>query len=156
MGTAPFHWDGDLPTVSRLMSEVFVSRMRGPQVDEAYVGALGTWIDKIPTLPTGAPRNATAADRGRRLFHDAKVGCASCHNGEMLTNNTTVEVGTGRQLQVPTLKGIAFRAPYMHDGCAPTLKDRFGGKCGGGDRHGVTSKLTAAELDDLVAYLETL
>ena len=37
----------------------------------------------------------------------------------------------------------------MHDGCAPTLKDRFG-PCGGGDKHGVTSKLTSGQVDDLV------
>jgi hypothetical protein len=43
----------------------------------------------------------------------------------------------------------------MHDGCAATLRDRFGA-CGGGDNHGHTSQLTPAELDDLIAYLESL
>jgi len=45
----------------------------------------------------------------------------------------------------------------MHDGCAPTLADRFGsGSCGGGDQHGVTSNLTRAQLADLTAYLTSL
>jgi hypothetical protein len=45
----------------------------------------------------------------------------------------------------------------MHDGCAPTLRDRFTNPhCGGGDSHGVTSKLTLEQIDDLVHYLETL
>jgi hypothetical protein len=36
------------------------------------------------------------------------------------------------------------------------LLERFT-KCGGADdRHGVTSKLTPAQIEDLVAYLETL
>jgi hypothetical protein len=43
----------------------------------------------------------------------------------------------------------------MHDGCAKTLRDRFGA-CGGGDKHGVTSKLTSAELDDMLAYLDSI
>jgi hypothetical protein len=43
----------------------------------------------------------------------------------------------------------------MHDGCAPTLADRFGA-CGGGDRHGHTSQLTADQVADLVAYLDSL
>lgn len=56
---------------------------------------------------------------------------------------------------MPSLRGIGLRAPFMHDGCAPTLHDRFGA-CGGGDKHGVTSGLTPAQIDDLVAYLMTL
>ena len=43
----------------------------------------------------------------------------------------------------------------MHDGCASTLRDRFAA-CGGGDEHGRTSQLRADEIDDLVAYLESL
>ena len=38
----------------------------------------------------------------------------------------------------------------MHDGCARTLMDRFVAACGGGDRHGVTSKLRLDEMADLV------
>jgi cytochrome c peroxidase len=64
-------------------------------------------------------------------------------------------VGTGRAFQVPPLMGLAARAPYMHNGCATTLHDRFG-PCGGGDKHGKTSHLSAAQINDLVAYLETL
>ena len=44
----------------------------------------------------------------------------------------------------------------MHDGCATTLSARFAAGCGGGDKHGVTSKLTAAGLADLGAYLQSL
>ena len=44
----------------------------------------------------------------------------------------------------------------MHNGCAKTLADRFNPSCGGGDKHGVTSGLTSAQISDLVAYMETL
>jgi hypothetical protein len=58
---------------------------------------------------------------------------------------------------VPFLVRIGARAPFMHDGCAPTLKDRFlDPVCSGGDRHGKISHLSEAQIDDLVAYLETL
>jgi hypothetical protein len=50
---------------------------------------------------------------------------------------------------------VGARAPFLHDGCAPTLLDRFG-TCGGGDLHGRTSQLTAAELADMAAYLESI
>ena len=56
---------------------------------------------------------------------------------------------------VPSLIGLAWRAPYMHQGCAATLADRFG-TCGGGDAHGKTSQLSAEQRADLIAFLETL
>jgi len=60
-------------------------------------------------------------------------------------------------LQVPTLKGLKFRGPFMHDGGAPTVKERFTKpKCGGGDEHGTVSQLSDAQVNDLTAYLETL
>jgi hypothetical protein len=43
----------------------------------------------------------------------------------------------------------------MHDGCAATLHERFNPACGG-NNHGATSQLTAGQIDDLVAYLNTL
>jgi hypothetical protein len=43
----------------------------------------------------------------------------------------------------------------MHDGCAATLRDRFGA-CGGGDKHGVTSKLTPTQLNEMLAYLDSI
>ena len=48
------------------------------------------------------------------------------------------------------------KAPFslLTNGCAKTLKDRFGA-CGG-DKHGSTAQLLPAEVDALVAYLETL
>jgi cytochrome c peroxidase len=58
-------------------------------------------------------------------------------------------------LQVPSLRAVSFRAPFMHDGCANTLADRFG-TCGGGDKHGHTSQLSVGQRDDVVAYLESL
>ncbi|MGK3997416.1 c-type cytochrome [Sorangium sp. So ce1024] len=153
--TAPLHWDGDMADLGAIMSEVFVRRMGGqPQSDER-VAMFAAWLDTIKPLPLSAPADEDAVRRGEALFNDQTVGCASCHAGEKLTDNRTVDVGTGKAFQVPSLRGLAARAPYMHDGCAATLHDRFG-PCGGGDKHGVTSTLTPAQIDDLVAYLETL
>jgi mono/diheme cytochrome c family protein len=154
MGTAPFHWNGDLKGLGDLMEEVFVERMQGPNLGPEYVGTLSKWIDTIPALPKLPVSNADAVSRGQALY--AATGCMTCHNGALLTNNTTADVGTGRALQVPSLRGVAWRAPYMHDGCAATLTQRFNGKCGGADKHGVTSKLTPAQIADLVAFVETL
>ncbi|MGK3968030.1 c-type cytochrome [Sorangium sp. So ce118] len=155
LATAPLHWDGDLGDFTAFMREVLEKRMGGSLPDLARLDAFAAWLDTIKALPRSKPANEDAVSRGEALFNDPTLACATCHSGEKLTNNQTVDVGTGKPFQVPSLRGLAARAPYMHDGCAATLHDRFG-PCGGGDQHGVTSGLTPAQIDELVAYLETL
>jgi mono/diheme cytochrome c family protein/DNA-binding beta-propeller fold protein YncE len=153
--TAPLHWAGDLSDLSSLMTEVFVGRMSGPAPGLRRVQLMGRFIDNLPAFPASPPDDVAAVSRGEALFTDAKVGCASCHSGSRLTSNENKDIGRGVALQVPSLVGIAGRAPYMHDGCAATLRDRFDPACGG-DKHGDVAGLSAAQLDDLVAYLTTL
>lgn len=152
---APYHWEGDMEDFSMLVNEVMVGRMNlqiapTDAQQEAFLG----WVDSVarPAARFGDP---DAAARGKALFFDSEIGCDDCHTGPQLTNRAIFDVGTGGFFVVPSLVGIAARAPYLHDGCAATLRDRFSA-CGGGDRHGKTSHLSAAEIDDLVTYLETL
>jgi mono/diheme cytochrome c family protein len=152
--TAPFHWDGRLANMKAVVTDTFVGRMGGTEPTVEVVQDLSNWMRDIPR-----PRITTAAAEetiagGKAIFNSAEAGCATCHAGERLTNNATMDVGTGGQFQVPSLRGVSMRGPWMHNGCATTLKDRFG-PCGG-TKHGDTSKLAPAELDLLVAYLETL
>lgn len=154
LGTEPFHWEGDLASFERLMAEVMERRMAGPILPPEYQTALATWVDAQPAL-TRTDYDMAAAERGRLLFESDETRCATCHSGDTLTNNVTVNVGTGLGLQVPSLRGVSFHAPFLHDGCAPTLSDRFG-SCGGGDAHGVTSQLGTAQVSDLVEYMKSL
>jgi cytochrome c553 len=142
LGTEPFHWSGDLANFEKLVLETFYGRMAGPAMQPAHLDALAQWIDKVPR-----PKGLVPAD--------PMVGCAGCHGGEKMTNNGTFDVETGGVFQVPSLLGLGFRAPYMHQGCAQTLADRFA-FCGGGAAHGNVSGLTVEGLQDLIAYLDTL
>jgi len=155
--TAPFHWNGDLPNVGALMTEVFVGRMGGVRESAPRLSALSEWLFSIK--PPASIRNATdeAAVRGRELFQSSTVGCTSCHSGAKLTDNRTVAIDTvlTSKLQVPSLVAVGYRAPFMHNGCAKTLADRFDPKCGGND-HGNVASLSDAQRSDLVAYLESL
>jgi cytochrome c peroxidase len=65
--------------------------------------------------------------------------------------------------KTPTLRNIAQRAPYMHDGTFPTLKDALGHYIGGGNLNAHLDKqiraldfLTFDERDDMMAFLESL
>ncbi|MBX7096322.1 MAG: cytochrome-c peroxidase [Myxococcaceae bacterium] len=153
--TAPFHWKGTLNTLDALLGDTFVTRMGREHPDAATVKALSEWLARIPE-----PRVARADDalvaRGDVLFHQAEVGCAGCHSGQSLTNNQTLDVGTGGSFQVPSLRGVAGRGPWMHDGCATTLRERFTRTDCGGTAHGNVDGLGPGDLDALLAYLTTL
>lgn len=155
---APFHWDGEFPELDDLMGDVFEVRMGGPTVDEALVDEMADWLDGIPTLKVDVDVDPDVVDQGRALFTDAAVGCAGCHTGPQFSDFTLHVVREGGDpTKTPSLLGVGTRAPYMHDGCAPTLIDRFiDPACGGGDRHGRTSHLDDAQIAALVAYLQTL
>jgi cytochrome c553 len=153
-GTEPFHWNGDEKDFPTLARDVFTMRMSGPELTVGQTEATLAWMDAQPRLARSAPPDAAAVQRGQALF--ATAACASCHGGEHLTNSQIVDVGTGGTFRVPSLIGIANHPPFMHDGCAATLADRFDPSCGGGDRHGLTSTLPPEEVADLVAYLGTL
>ena len=154
-GTEPFHWSGDLSDFGALAGEVFARRMGGPTVPRALLDAWIDWIETVPMPIADLGADPAAAERGRLIFEDPTVACASCHSGARLADRDTHDVGTGEPLQTPTLRNIALRGPYMHDGCAGDLTDRFGG-CGGGDAHGHVSGLDDGAIADLVAYLHTL
>lgn len=122
----------------------------GDQRDEltAFLFAL-----KPPPSPTYLDPGAVA--RGKALFENDDVACAHCHSGPLFTDNSMRDVGTGGNFKVPSLVGIAWRAPFIHTGCAKTLRDRFDPACGG-NRHGGADTLTEAQLGDLITYLQSL
>jgi mono/diheme cytochrome c family protein len=159
--TAPFHWDGSIGDLSTLMFDVFVHRMGGARsaAEPENVAAFASWLDSIPPFPASPTGTEAQIAHGKQLFERADVGCIGCHSGEHFTNNRNEDVGTGRQFQVPPLLGVSARAPFLHDGCAATLADRFDpskAACNGGESHGHTAQLAPSDIADLIAYLETL
>lgn len=163
-GTAPYHWDGAFPDVPSLVDDVFSRRMGGPALVDPAKKAIQHWVEAIPAPQPEPSADWSAVSRGAELFNGS-AKCSTCHTGVRRTNNMTVNVGTGAPMQTPSLVGISARAPFMHDGCASTLEQRFGvgvfadgaaSRCGGGDHHGQTSQLSPAQIADLVAYLNAI
>ena len=103
-----------------------------------------------------------SAARGEKLFNDPQVACAKCHPGPLFTDLTKYDVGTTR----PFDRGVAIfdttslvelwrSPPYLHDGGAVTIREVLVEQ-NREDKHGATSKLTPAQIDDLAAYLLSL
>lgn len=156
LGTEPFHWNGDQRDFGDLVTHVFTERMGAGEIGVDHKDALSHYVDRLDIVPPSLPSDMSQVERGQALFESERTQCTSCHSGPMLTNNATVDVGTGGSFQVPTLVGVSHRAPLIHNGCVASIRERFTNSCAGGDRHGHTSDLTSTEIDDLTAFLKTI
>lgn len=103
-----------------------------------------------------------AAERGKKLFFSENVNCSDCHKGALFTDMKLHDVGTvGKfdqptdRFDTPTLIEVWRSAPYLHDGRAATMRDIFT-TFQHEDKHGVTSKLTPEQIDDLAEYILSL
>ncbi|MEW5853327.1 MAG: c-type cytochrome [Myxococcota bacterium] len=162
--TAPFHWRGDVETVEDLNNSTIRPLMGGTGMEARSAVQMAAYLDRLPQTPSTQalyPRAPDDVERGRRIFEDPVVGCATCHRGEMLTDNLNHDVGTAHSeddaagLQTPSLLGLSRSAPYLHDGSIKTL-EQLVDLVVARDRMGQGSQLTRGERADLVAYLESL
>ncbi len=151
LDSAPFHWGGEVPSFDVLAHSTIEQRMGGPGMQGMFVSGMARFVEAIPHLPRAVPEDPDAVERGAAIFASAETGCTDCHRGERLSDDLTVDVGTGGLFQTPGLRGLRYRAPYMHDGCAETLHDVFDA-CRG-NLHGDVDRLSDADESDLVAFL---
>ena len=153
---------------------------------DTLVGALATYERTV--VSSYAPFDAwiegdeaavpDAAKRGFTLF-TTTARCSGCHTGWNFTDNAFHDIGTsegdlGRGVvdpsnpyapfafKTPSLRDVAQRSPYMHDGQYDTLEEVVAHYVGGGiDRPSRSPMmrpvpLTAEDVADLVAFLDTL
>ncbi|MBL9136186.1 MAG: c-type cytochrome [Verrucomicrobiales bacterium] len=132
-----------------------------PEVANALDAYLAS-LRPIPSPLLVGGQLSDSAKRGEEIFANPTVGCALCHGGAQFTDLKSHDVGTvGRfdhptnRFDTPTLIEVWRTAPYLHDGRARTLGEVLM-DFNEGDRHGVTSHLTAQEIQDLAAYVLSL
>lgn len=123
------------------------------------------------------------AQKGHDLFM-GRAGCAVCHTPPLFTDRQFHNVGIGMQAEkpdvgaasdkalndptktgafkTPTLRDIAMTAPYFHDGGTKSLREAVKFMASGGYKNPhldplmLDRGLTDEEVDQLVAFLETL
>ena len=122
---------------------------------------------------------SASAKRGFDLFN-TKAQCAGCHDDWSFTDASFHDIGSAKNddigraklfpnsvklryaFKTPTLRDVARRAPYMHDGALATLEEVIDLYDRGGiDRPSRSDKikplhLSKEEKADLIAFLHTL
>lgn len=151
-GTAPFHWEGDLSDMRALADHIHMGRMGGAFMSDSWVDALESYVYSIPIPPPLRALDDPAVGRGEALF--GAWGCGSCHVGEALAGTDNVSLGFAYSLQVPPLRGVALHPPFMHDGRAADLSEAVLDMLARTQPERATP--SAEQLDDMVAYLESL
>jgi hypothetical protein len=154
LDTHPYKWDGGDKDLTTSLSST-MRRLGGGGLPEADTKALAAFLETVPA-PRAPKRAAERIARGKALFSSGELGCMSCHNGALKTDREIHELtGTLTKVDTPALVGLAYSAPYFHDGSAATLEALLADN---GLVHGMadTQDLTPEQVADLVAYLETL
>ena len=155
-GTQPFHWNGDMTDLPMLVDRVFVGRMGGVSQSPERVDALSRWLfaQHPPERIRAEDDAAACAARRCSIRRKPAAPAATAATSSRTTRRSTS--APAASFQVPSLVGVGYRAPFLHDGCAETLRDRFDPECGG-DKHGNTKQLSdGQQIADLTAYLESL
>lgn len=130
----------------------------------------------------GRKTNLSEAElRGWTLFNSNRTNCGSCHVPPLFTDGEFHHIGyenqhepdTGRarismqptdegKFRTPSLRNLAFTAPYMHDGALKSLNEVLAHYNRGGEVHKNKDarikplKLSQNELSDLKAFLLSL
>lgn len=112
--TAPFHWDGDMGDIGVLMEEVLAHRMGGMRQTAARRDSFTRWVFAQQRPPADAGLDEPALVQAGQARFEA-LDCGRCHDGPELGGRLTTPV-RGMELQVPSLRRVSLRPPYMHDG----------------------------------------
>jgi cytochrome c peroxidase len=172
--TEPYGWVGDVPTLQQMVVNTILSHFtdgatQPPAKTAEQAAALVAYVSQLraPISRFDQGTMTPAALRGEVLFQ-GKGACIACHGGPLFTDNalhnTLVPNRSGWSdagatfppgaFNTPELRDVANSGPYMHNGVFTTLREVV-------EFYNARSSvspllLTPGEVDDLVAYLESL
>ncbi len=124
---------------------------------------MSAYLDEIVAPPLPPRGDAAALARGAAVFASSSAACATCHAGPERTDDGFYAVLAPMSLHAddvftrantPALHGLFLRAPYFHDGRAPSLRDLLTRPDAA--MHGRVGALAPGDLEDLIAYLGSL
>lgn len=172
--TLPLHWSGDLDEMQDVEATIrTIQGGRGLIAGEAYdklgppnaarspdLDALAAYLATLTVSPSPNPIDTATRARGERAF--ARWGCAVCHTAPVYSDQELHDTPIGEAalernprgqfFDTPSLLGVWATAPYFHDGSAATLRDTLFSA----GFHSVGLAMDAREVDDILAFMESL
>ncbi len=153
-GTAPFLWSGRRSDLVEQTRKSITTTMHGEDPTDDQLQALVAYMRALPPPPRIAPADPAQIARGAKTFESR--GCNHCHAAPSYTSADVYDVGLvdqqGRkEFNPPSLRGVRYRGPFLHDHRAATLPDVFVKH-----HHPESADWSTPELADLTAFLESL
>jgi cytochrome c peroxidase len=154
-GTGPFTWTAKFEQLAGQVHQSFETSLRGPEPEPGLVEDLVAYLESLSPAPPLRRADDPAAVRGAEVFKARR--CQTCHEPPLYTiaaiRDVGLDDGSGghRRFNPPSLRGVGWTAPYLHDGRARTLTEVL-------QVHlpGRTDPLSPQDRDDLIAFLKAL
>ena len=155
--TEPGAWSGDVTSLEQQVPNSIANTMQGEPPGDQQVEALVAFMKTLSTprvLHANLANDKASIARGKELF--ASLGCAQCHAPPTYTSAKAYDIGftdvVGNQrFNPPSLRGVASRRSFFHDGRASSLTEVFTKH-----KHQVGEDLKEDDVKSLVSYLKTL
>ncbi len=158
--TGPWTWHGWQTTLEQVITKSLTDSMLGKPPTDGDVKSLTAYLGTLTPPANPHPRD-DAVKRGEAIFRSDKTECSRCHSGSYFTDGRIHAVGLESRADVykgynsPSLIGVFDRPLLLHDGRAKTLKEVLTKHHNPKEIVG-NGELTEAELNDLIAYLNSL
>ena len=159
--TGPWFWHGWSDDLHGAVRQSMIDTMLGRRPTDDDVAAVVAYIRTLSPRSTAGAELSEAAVRGRGVFESETAGCANCHPAPHFTDGQLHDVGLGSPddayptYNTPSLLGVSQRVLFLHDGRSRKLRDVLTGPHNPSAVTGL-GELTDEELEDLLAYLESL
>jgi len=153
--TEPYTWVGTFPKLSEQVHQSFVNSLKGRRPESEEIADLTAYLETLIPPPAQREDVDPTVRRGAELFHAKR--CDQCHRPPLYTTNGLRDVGLNDEagghtrFNPPSLRGVAWTAPYLHDGRCDTLNEVL-------EIHPepAAPPLTPAEIEALIAFLHSL
>jgi cytochrome c peroxidase/DNA-binding beta-propeller fold protein YncE len=100
--TAPFNWLGTEDKLEDNITQT-IRRLGGSAIKDDERAALASYMTRYMDAPDNPSRDARGTEivmLGRTLFHNAEVGCSTCHDSDSrFTDGARHEVGTTSKIE---------------------------------------------------------
>ena len=156
--TQPWTWTGRVTSLREQVVNSVTKTMQGELPSDEEVDAITAYMASLPPPPKlsgrGTPETVQSSENGSQVFD--QLNCDRCHVPPTYTTPELFDVGLSdaegnSKFNPPSLRGVAQRRAYFHDGRAATLEEVFTVH-----QHQLATPLAESELKSLLGFLRGL